>query len=67
MTEVRRRASNQSTEAAAEAIAAFMQVDQAGEESSRGWMLLSAVNLLAAEGENMIEVSRILYLHIFGY
>ena len=52
---VRRRASNQSTEAAASAIADFLEV-AANEESSSGWMLISTVNLLAAEGDKLVEV-----------
>jgi hypothetical protein len=55
VTEVRRRASNQSTEAAASAIASFLEV-AASEADSAGWMLLSTVNLVAAEGEGLVEV-----------
>ena len=47
VTEVRRRASNQSTEQAAGAIAHFLEVS-ANETDSQGWMLISTVNLLAA-------------------
>lgn len=56
VTEVRRRASNQSTEEAAAAIANFMEVE-ATEDSSNGWLLLTALNLLLAEGDAMAEVS----------
>ena len=58
VTEVRRRASNQSTEEAASSIAAYMQVNgtPSEEESSNGWMLLSALNVMGAEGEAMSEV-----------
>ena len=49
---MRRRASNQSTEAAAEAIATFMEVD------SNGWQLLSTLNLLVGEGDALAEVSK---------
>ena len=52
VTEVRRRASNQSTEEAASAIATFMEVDEASEETSNGWMLLTALNM----AENELEV-----------
>ena len=64
VTEVRRRASNQSTEQAAGAIAQFLEVGldmksscnphtyfvqvSANETDSQGWMLISTVNLLAA-------------------
>ena len=46
VTEVRRRASNQSTEEAAEAIASYMEIDSGGAEdkSNNGWLLLSALN-----------------------
>ena len=50
VTEVRRRASNQSTEAAAEAIATFMEYD------SSGWQLLSTLSLLVGEGDTLTEV-----------
>eukprot|EP00095_Tigriopus_kingsejongensis_P009945 maker-scaffold981_size73921-snap-gene-0.19 protein:Tk09945 transcript:maker-scaffold981_size73921-snap-gene-0.19-mRNA-1 annotation:"low quality protein: wd repeat and fyve domain-containing protein 3" len=53
--EVRRRASHQSTEQAAEAIARFMEVSAQGEAQSNGWMLLSALNILCGEGEAMSE------------
>lgn len=48
VAEIRRRASNQSTEAAAIAIVKFLEID-ACEESSNGWMLLSTLNLLTAD------------------
>ena len=75
VTEVRRRASNQSTEEAANAIASFMEVDSGGPSSeaaagcsgddsgTNGWLLLSALNLLLAEGEAMAQVSPILRRH----
>ena len=58
VTEVRRRASNQSTEAAAEAIAAYMEVDanESDESSGNGWLLLSTLNILVTEGEPMAGV-----------
>ena len=55
VTEVRRRASNQSTEAAALGIASFMEVDPSG--GGNGWHLLSTLCLLVAEGEDLSEVS----------
>ena len=54
VTEVRRRASNQSTEAAASAIATFMEVDLSG--GGNGWHLLSTLSLLVAEGDSLAEV-----------
>lgn len=62
VTEVRRRASNQSTEEAASSIASYMQVNETSEESSNGWMLLSALNIMGAEGEAMSEVGNVLEL-----
>ena len=56
VTEVRRRASNQSTEEAALGIAEFLEVNSKSEEDSPGWMLLSALNILSAEGTAMCEV-----------
>ena len=55
VTEVRRRASNQSTEQAASAIAQFLEVAPS-ETDSAGWMLISTVNLLAAETGSLVEV-----------
>ena len=55
VTEVRRRASNQSTEQAAGTIARFLEV-AACEADSAGWLLISTVNLLAAEGGPLVEV-----------
>ena len=58
MTEVRRRASNQSTEEAAAAIAAFMEVNEAGDEfeGSNGWMLLTSLKILSSEGDDLVDV-----------
>lgn len=50
VTEIRRRASNKSTEAASRAIVQFLEVNQS-EEASRGWMLLTTINLLASSGQ----------------
>lgn len=55
VSEIRRRASNQSTEAASIAIVKFLEIDNC-EESSNGWMLLSALNLLAAGDASIIQV-----------
>ncbi|XP_063602948.1 WD repeat and FYVE domain-containing protein 3-like [Penaeus indicus] len=55
VTEIRRRASNQSTEAASCAIVRFLEIESC-EESSNGWMLLSTLNLLAAGAPQLIEV-----------
>lgn len=53
--EIRRRASNQSTEAASCAIAQFLEME-GSEEPSNGWMLLSTLNLLAAGDLSLIQV-----------
>lgn len=55
VSEIRKRASNQSTEAASIAIVKFLEIDNC-EESSNGWMLLSALNLLAAGDASLIQV-----------
>ncbi|XP_043249922.1 WD repeat and FYVE domain-containing protein 3 isoform X1 [Colletes gigas] len=52
--EIRRRASNQSTETASCAIVKFLEIENS-EESSNGWMLLSALNLLAAGDTSLIQ------------
>ncbi|XP_043271793.1 WD repeat and FYVE domain-containing protein 3 isoform X2 [Venturia canescens] len=54
VTEIRRRASNQSTETASCAIVKFLEIENS-EESSNGWMLLSALNLLAAGDTTLIQ------------
>lgn len=51
VSEIRKRASNQSTEMASCAIAKFLEIESS-EESSNGWMLLSTLNLLAAAGNS---------------
>lgn len=53
--EIRKRASNQSTEMASCAIAKFLEIESS-EESSNGWMLLSTLNLLAAAGNPLVQV-----------
>ncbi|XP_041988446.1 WD repeat and FYVE domain-containing protein 3 isoform X2 [Aricia agestis] len=55
VSEIRKRASNQSTEAASCAIAKFLEIENS-EESSNGWMLLSTLNLLAAGDHSLIQV-----------
>jgi hypothetical protein len=55
VSEIRRRASNQSTEAASIAIVKYLEIENY-EESSNGWMLLSALNLLAAGDQSIIQV-----------
>lgn len=54
VSEIRKRASNQSTEAASIAIVKFLEIDSC-EESSNGWMLLTALNLLAAGDSALIQ------------
>ncbi|KAF4792189.1 hypothetical protein TURU_124323 [Turdus rufiventris] len=55
VTEIRRRASNKSTEAASRAIVQFLEVNQS-EEASRGWMLLTTINLLASSGQILVKL-----------
>lgn len=55
VTEIRRRASNQSTEAASVAIVQFLEIENC-EESSNGWMLLSSLNILASGDSSLIQV-----------
>ncbi|KAF7272906.1 hypothetical protein GWI33_014343 [Rhynchophorus ferrugineus] len=55
VSEVRKRASNQSTESASAAIAKFLEIENC-EESSNGWMLLSTLNLLAAGNATLVQV-----------
>ncbi|XP_068632967.1 WD repeat and FYVE domain-containing protein 3 isoform X2 [Battus philenor] len=55
VSEIRKRASNQSTVAASCAIAKFLEIENS-EESSNGWMLLSTLNLLAAGDRSLIQV-----------
>ncbi|VVC89841.1 unnamed protein product [Leptidea sinapis] len=55
VSEIRKRASNQSTEAASCAIAKFLEIENS-EESSNGWMLLSTLNLLATGDQSLIQV-----------
>jgi len=57
VSEMRRRASNQSIEAASCAIVKFLEIENS-EESSNGWMLLSALNLLAAGDISLVQVSQ---------
>lgn len=54
VSEIRKRASNQSTEAASIAIVKFLEIESS-EESSNGWMLLTAINLLAAGDSSLIQ------------
>lgn len=60
VSEIRRRASNQSTETASCAIVKFLEIENS-EESSNGWMLLSALNLLAAGDTSLIQVKILNY------
>ncbi|XP_041447245.1 WD repeat and FYVE domain-containing protein 3 isoform X2 [Xenopus laevis] len=54
VTEIRRRASNKSTEAASRAIVQFLEINHS-EETSRGWMLLTVINLLASSGQKTVD------------
>uniref|UniRef100_A0A1B0A860 WD repeat and FYVE domain-containing protein 3 n=1 Tax=Glossina pallidipes TaxID=7398 RepID=A0A1B0A860_GLOPL len=55
VNEIRKRASNQSTEAASIAIVKFLEIETT-EETSSGWMLLSTLNLLANSDVSLIQV-----------
>ncbi|KAG8229679.1 hypothetical protein J437_LFUL010268 [Ladona fulva] len=55
VSEIRHRASNQSTEAASCAIVKFLEIENS-EESSNGWMLLTTLNLLAAGDKSLVQV-----------
>ncbi|KAK7508020.1 hypothetical protein BaRGS_00000985, partial [Batillaria attramentaria] len=54
VTEIRRRASNQSTEAASCAIVELLEIES-GIDNGNGWMLLSTVNLLSLGGQALID------------
>jgi hypothetical protein len=56
VAEVRKRASNQSTEAAAVSIIRFFEAASESEEDSRGWSLLSTLNLLSVGEQNLVDV-----------
>ncbi|XP_056639814.1 WD repeat and FYVE domain-containing protein 3 isoform X1 [Diorhabda sublineata] len=55
VSEISKRASNQSTETASCAITKFLEIENC-EESSNGWMLLSTLNLLAAGDYTLVQV-----------
>lgn len=57
VSEIRKRASNQSTEAASIAIVKFLEIETT-EETSSGWMLLSTLNLLANGDVSLIQVRK---------
>lgn len=63
VSEIRKRASNQSTEAASCAIAKFLEIENC-EESSNGWMLLSTLNLLAAGDITLVQASDLVHCHV---
>ena len=54
VTEIRRRASNKSTEQASVDIANFLAVSDGG---SKGWTLLNVLSLLAAGDQVSYEIS----------
>ncbi|XP_041362357.1 WD repeat and FYVE domain-containing protein 3-like isoform X2 [Gigantopelta aegis] len=54
VTEIRRRASNQSTEAASCAIVRFLEIESS-EDNSNGWTLLSTINLLSVGDQALID------------
>ncbi|CAI9723395.1 repeat and FYVE domain-containing 3-like isoform X2 [Octopus vulgaris] len=54
VTEIRRRASNQSTEAASCAIVNFLEVESS-QENNRGWILLQTLNLLSTGSQALVD------------
>ncbi|XP_064637335.1 WD repeat and FYVE domain-containing protein 3-like isoform X3 [Lineus longissimus] len=54
VSEIRRRASNQSTDMASCAIVKFLEIEST-EEASNGWMLLSVINLLSTGSPSLID------------
>lgn len=61
VSEIRRRASNQSTVAASQAIAGFLEMEESSsnatqESNGNGWMLLTCLNLLSLGGPGLIEI-----------
>ncbi|XP_066304852.1 WD repeat and FYVE domain-containing protein 3-like isoform X4 [Branchiostoma lanceolatum] len=54
VNEIRRRASNKSTEAASCSIVEYLEIKTV-EETSCGWMLLTSLNLLAAGGKEIVD------------
>jgi WD repeat and FYVE domain-containing protein 3 len=56
--EIRKRASNQSTESASCAIAKFLEIETS-ENTSNGWMLLTTLNLLADGDVTLIQVRQL--------
>ncbi|XP_074647224.1 WD repeat and FYVE domain-containing protein 3-like [Tubulanus polymorphus] len=54
VSEIRRRASNQSTDAASCAIVKFLEIEST-EEASNGWMLLSVINILSSGPTSLID------------
>lgn len=64
VSEIRRRASNQSTVAASQAIAQFLEMEEYSnsgqqETNGNGWMLLTTLNLLSLGGNGLIDIMTI--------
>lgn len=58
--EIRKRASNQSTEAASIAIVKYLELvvdNTTNNETTSGWLLLTTLNILANGDNNLIQVS----------
>nr|XP_029733035.1 LOW QUALITY PROTEIN: WD repeat and FYVE domain-containing protein 3-like [Aedes albopictus] len=55
VTEIKRRGSNQSTEAASKKIVDFLEIDE-NEETSNGWMLLTTINIMSAGDKTLIQI-----------
>ncbi|XP_055601256.1 WD repeat and FYVE domain-containing protein 3 [Uranotaenia lowii] len=55
VNEIKRRGSNQSTEAASKNIIDFLEIDEF-EETSNGWMLLTSINIMASGERALIQI-----------
>lgn len=56
VAEIRKRASNQCTETASVSIIRFFEAASESEEDSKGWSLLTTLNLLSAGDQNLVDV-----------
>ncbi|XP_053688917.1 WD repeat and FYVE domain-containing protein 3 isoform X2 [Sabethes cyaneus] len=55
VAEIETRGSNQSTEAASKKIVEFLEINET-EETSTGWMLLTAINIMANGPKSLVQV-----------
>nr|CAB3264215.1 neurobeachin-like protein 1 [Phallusia mammillata] len=61
VTEIRRRASNKSTETASKDIVNFL-IPHTQESANRGWLLLNVLSLLAGGGQNIVDCMTTMHL-----